>query len=468
MNSIRYPISNYEPQTSNFQPNHHMPKDDFFEKLGDFLDKGRRTIKDRLTLDITDLLRAVDQHDPDEVRRALRAGVNPNTRDGTNRLALTMAVDNNIAEIVQLLLEAKADPNLRDRNGDTALYKAVYWENEAIVEMLLEAGADIHLATRKGITPLEEAKNNTNNNLEKLLEAYQDEARQQQREADKAKHEKMKAVAAKARQARELAAKKAKAKEQERKRKAAEKVAQNIEKLYEAGGTDYLRPLLKAMSSKDSDAVKLFITKVENIDGFDVFYNTTPLMLAIQMQSDKLAKFLIGKGADPINFIPQLRHSPLTKAVSLNRYDLVDFILKKYPENIADILNFEKQTLSAQFLAYKDARMMDLLVGAGADPFFGGVDIPSPVVKAIEKASIAILPVLAKHKVDLNTIADGKSLLEWAIFYNRTDWLYGLLEEGADPRIKNDDGQNALEYAKSLTERETIAGILEAHLKSYE
>ena len=86
-----------------------MAKDDFFEKLGDFLDKSRRTIKDRLTLDITDLLRAVDQQDPDEVRRALRAGVNPNDRDGMNRLALTIATDSNIAEIVQLLLDAKAD-----------------------------------------------------------------------------------------------------------------------------------------------------------------------------------------------------------------------------------------------------------------------------------------------------------------------------------------------------------------------
>ena len=159
-----------------------MARDEFFEKLGDFLDKGRRTIKDRLTLDITDLLRAVDQQDPDEVRRAITAGVNPNNRDGMNRLVLTIAVDSNIAEIVQLLLDAKADPNLKDPEGETALYKAVYWENEAIIEMLLEAGADPYLETSKGITPYEEAKNNTNNNLEDLLQSYQDEARTRQRE----------------------------------------------------------------------------------------------------------------------------------------------------------------------------------------------------------------------------------------------------------------------------------------------
>ena len=441
-----------------------MAKDDFFEKLGDFLDKSRRTIKDRLTLDITDLLRAVDQQDPDEVRRALRAGVNPNDRDGMNQLALTIATDNNIAEIVQLLLDAKADPNLQDPSGDTALYKAVYWENEAIIEMLLEAGADIHLATANGITPFEEAKNNTNNNLEKLLQLYQDETRARQREADKAKHEEMKAIAAKAREKREMKAQKEKERAEQRKRRAAEKEAKKIEKLYEVKGIDYLRALLKAMKSKDSDAVKLFIEKIENIDGYDVFYNNTPLMLAIEMQSDKLAIFVIQKGADPINFIPKLRHSPLTKAVSLNRYDLVDFILKKYPDNIAEILNYKEQTLSSQFLAYKDARMMDLLVGAGANPFFGGKDIPSPVVKAIEKASIAILPVLAKHKMDLNQKVEGKTPLAWAIFYNRKDWVNGLLEEDADPRIKNGEDQNALEYAKSLDGREEIISIIEQEM----
>ncbi len=441
-----------------------MARDDFFEKLGDFLDKSRQTIKDRLTLDVTDLLRAIDQQDPDEVRRALRAGVNPNNRDGLNRLALTMAVDSNIAEIVQLLLDAKADPNLKDQNGDTALYKAVYWENEAIIEMLLEAGADIHLASSKGVSPFEEAKNNTNNNLEDLLQSYQDEARNRQRQADKAKHEEMKAKAAKAREKREIKAKKEAERAEKRKAKMAEREAKKIEKLYDAEGTDYLRALLKAMNSKDSDAVKLFIGKVENIDEFDVFFNNTPLMMAIQMQSDKLAKFIIEKGADPINYIPRLRHSPLTKAVSLNRYDLVDFILKKYPDTIADILNFDEQTLSPQFLAYKDARMMDLLVGAGANPFFGGQDIPSPVVKAIEKASIAILPVLAKHKIDLNQKVDGKTPLEWAIFYNRTDWVNGLLEEDADPRLKNGDDQNALEYAKSLGERAEIISMIEQEM----
>ena len=40
-----------------------MAKDDLFDKIGDFISKSTKAIKDRLTLDITDLLRAIDAND---------------------------------------------------------------------------------------------------------------------------------------------------------------------------------------------------------------------------------------------------------------------------------------------------------------------------------------------------------------------------------------------------------------------
>jgi ankyrin repeat protein len=330
--------------------------------------------------------------------------------------------------------------------------------------MLLEAGGDIHRTSSNGITPYQEAKNNTNNDLELLLEKYQDENKARQREADKAKHEALKERAEKAKLKREQAEIKAKEEADMKAQKAADKTVSNLEKLYEADGKDYLRPLLKAMQSKDSFAVKLFTEKTADINAIDDFYNTTPLMMAIQMQNDKLAKYFIESGADPINFIKVLKHSALTKAVSLNRYELVEYIIDKYRETIRGILNFENQALTPQFIAYKDPKMLDILIGAGANPHFGGKGIPSPLVKAIQKASIAILPVLARHKVDLNQRTDGKTPLEWAIYYNRMDWVNGLIAEGAKPELKNSEGQNALEFAKALGDRETIVAVLEEEL----
>ena len=219
------------------------------------------------------------------------------------------------------------------------------------------------------------------------------------------------------------------------------------------------------MQSKDSDAVKYFIEKVENINDYDVFYNTTPLMLAIHLQKAKLAKFLIENGADPLMFVPQKKHSAFTKSVSHSMYELVEHIVENYPEKITDIINDPEQMLSPQFLSYKDARMMNILLKAGADPHFGGKEAPSPVVKAIEKAGIGILPVLAKNKVNLNIPTDGKSLLEWAIIHNRIDWVTGLLAEGANPREENEEGKNALQFAESIEGRSAIVAILKEEME---
>jgi len=85
--------------------------------------------------------------------------------------------------------------------------------------------------------------------------------------------------------------------------------------------------------------------------------------------------------------------------------------------------------ISPQFLAYKDPRMFNLLVKGGADPYFGGTQGQSPIVKAIAKGGLGILPVLAKHEIPLDKIVDGKTPLAWAIHHNRIDWVNGLIAE---------------------------------------
>ena len=80
-----------------------MAYEDLLSKIGGFLNEGARSIKDRLTLDTTDLLRAIDANDPEEVARALRAGVNPDKDDGIGRFALLLAADNNYTLIVEVV-----------------------------------------------------------------------------------------------------------------------------------------------------------------------------------------------------------------------------------------------------------------------------------------------------------------------------------------------------------------------------
>lgn len=442
-----------------------MSGDDFFGRLGDFIDRSTQNLKDRLRFDVTDLIRAIDKNDPEMVERVLRAGVDPNKRDGLYRLALPIATDNNNAEIVDMLLNAGANPNLRDQAGDTALYKAVYWENETIIELLLEKGADIDQPNGKGVSPMQEALRLGRKDMIELLEGFRDVEKSKKYEADRKTHEALKAKAEAARKRREEEAAKEKQLAEEQKIQAAEAAQKEMEQLYGVDGSGYLRPLLKAMQSKDSEAVKTFVDKVEDINGFDVFYNTTPLMLSIHLANIKLSKFLIERGADPLAIVTKLKHSPFTKAVSSSMYELVEFMIAQHTDSIKDYINSDTHLLSPQFLAYKDARMMDILLGAGADLNYGGQEGTSPIIKAIEKASIGLLPVLAKNKIDLSLKVEDKSLLEWAIVHNRSDWVTGLLAEGLDPNKKNDAGQNALQYAESIEEdRTAIIAILKEEM----
>ena len=443
-----------------------MAKEDFFDKLGDFLNKGAQSLKDRLTLDNTDLLRAVDNNDVAEVERTLRAGVDPNKDDGMERYALPIAIDNNNIAIVQLLLKAKANPNIIGRDGNPPLYKAVYWEHKAITEALLKAGADIYQPNKVGISPFEEAERNHNTAILELMNNYRDQQRAQQKASDKATHAAMKE---KARHAREKQIAKEQVqldREQQRQERAArrarKKAERNLQKRYNLAEGNVLGALIQAIQQKDDQAFRLLLEQVQDINAIDSESQLNPLMAAILIQNGEAVQRLLSRNADVFAHIPLQKHSPLTYAITQNYYKLVDAMLRQ-ADNVVAQLNAADQLLSPQFLAYKDPKMLDLLLSAGADPYFGGQAAPSPVLKAIEKADIPILPVFAKHKVDLNRLIKGRSPLSWAIHFERLDWLIGLLREGANPDIVDTDGNTPLMLAVQAKSEEMVTALVDAN-----
>ncbi len=441
-----------------------MAKNNLFDKFGDFLDKGRKNIKDRLTLDITDLLRAIDQNDLEMVMRALDAGVDPNDMDGLEQKALPIAVDQNSPEIVRLLLKAGANPDVLDNNGESPLMKAVSWENEVIVKLLLIAGARVDFKNSAGHTARKEGESKGYTKMLYLLDNYQNDMKVKQKESLKekelAKHEALKAKGVKADAAREEEAKKEAAKKAKQAELAEQKRVQDLEAKYKNFEGKELTALIKAIQTGDKESFTFLIDKVTDMNAVDEAAQTAPLLAAIMYKQSDMIRLLIEKGADTTKVVPQQNHSALSYAVSQNLYKLVQLILEQKGEDSAAALNDSSQVVSPQFLAYNDAKMLDILLTAGADPRFGGQLGVAPIVKAIEKSSLAILPVLVKNKVDLNEITDGKTLLEWAIHYNRIDWVNGLLDEEVDLTTTNDAGQTALAYAESLGDRDTIVGLL--------
>ncbi len=399
-----------------------MEEDDFLEKMGDFLSRKARSIRDRFTFDETDLIRAVGKNGVDEVQRVLSAGVDPDKGDIIGRRALTMAVDGNNEMIVAMLLKAGANPNLPGKNGDTALHKAIFWENSTIISLLMDAGADPSISNSKGISGTEAVRSNGVKSLMVLVEQFGTLKKKQKVDKDKDLHERQKAQAEKAKLRRAETDKQAK--------EAAQKDAQEAAfKRYPKFTSDPLLALIQSIQKLDEEAFALFITQIEEVNQWDESLKTTPLLAAVNYKNAMATGILLERNADPLAILGAAEHSAFSLAIQKKAYGLVAKIFELYPAETKVYLNNPEQDISPQFLAYRDPKLFNLLIKGGADPYFGGKEGESPIVKAIAKGGLGLLPVLVRHEIPLNKVVSDKTPIEWAIFYNRLDWVQGLIAE---------------------------------------
>lgn len=95
-------------------------------------------------------------------RRALKAGADPNTKAGMERVMLYYAADKGNKEMVELLLSYKADPNLLDEEGFGPLHQAIAGGHFEVADLLIAAGAHVNAQDKYamlGLTPLHIAFN---------------------------------------------------------------------------------------------------------------------------------------------------------------------------------------------------------------------------------------------------------------------------------------------------------------------
>jgi len=69
--------------------------------------------------------------------------------------------------------------------------------------------------------------------------------------------------------------------------------------------------------------------------------------------------------------------------------------------------------------------------------------------------------VLSKDKVDLTTICEDKTILQYAIKYGDNVLVQKLIKAGADPHQQSYNGKTALDYAKKY-DKPVIAGLLKS------
>jgi len=427
----------------------------FYKSVEQNLRKAGNGLFEKFKLTNADLVSAVMNNDPAAVAESLNAWVNPNKIDGLGRYPLPIAVDNNHELIVGMLLHHKANPDVRGAKGESALYKAVFWENENMVRLLMEKGASAYFPNLDGKTPIQVAKENNYSNIHAILTNDKEQLKRMQLARDKATHIAMKERAQDAKAKRLNSTLMA---ESEIKIDNDINQSKNIEtfKTKYATSGSALAALLSAIKDQDSEAVRYFAGQVEDLNSFIEGENA--LLIAIESGKEKLAQYLQDQGAKLFIKNSAGNYPILNKAVQHQLYELLEKSCT-VEEFVADKLNDVSQSFSAPFLAYKDPKMMDILLKYGADPFFGGKDGVSPIIKAIEKGSIAILPVLSKHNVDFGRKIDGKLLLHWAIELKRADWVNGLLTENALTNLSDADQASLLDIAQK-TEDTVIINLM--------
>lgn len=122
------------------------------------ISRKRPRTPEEMRQDELDVFESIRLKDVDDVKNALRAGLNPNaiSADGKDNL-ISSTIWNNVEECTALLLKHGADPNARCSDGGTVLHAAASKGLPRVIRMLLDAGADPMKQKKSGAYPIHDA-----------------------------------------------------------------------------------------------------------------------------------------------------------------------------------------------------------------------------------------------------------------------------------------------------------------------
>ena len=183
-------------------------------------------------------------------------------------------------------------------------------------------------------------------------------------------------------------------------------------------------------------------------DGLDA------LTVAVALDYDDCASWLLANGAVPAGHDVAPGSDVLTFAVEQNRADLVDALIAKGAKSKGAVLSTA--------IRRRNLHVFEALLKAGADPKVEGATetINGKVYTSPESLPLYLCidrgqTVMAEMLLDKGANPDpnhlsnwNRSLAYWAVFCYQPQILQALLDHGADPTRKADDGDSALSLAR--------------------
>lgn len=405
----------------------------------------------------------------------INGGTNPNYRVDREPLLL-YATRNNDIKMVKLLLKFGAKINIVDKDGHTPLYVAVENGNTNLALLYLSKNIDFSRRYKTNNDAIIAAVKNDNSELAKKILT---------KGANLANAKDMHGYHA--------------VKEFLLRRQYKE-----LDSLFALGvnpdDSPYYESLLyTTVRNKNAEQTELLLKNGLNPNKSSGNKPSTILDTAIRYKDEKTAKLLINYGANP-NYVDRYGESLLHMAVRSNNITITSLLLgagakteikddRGYTPLLWEIYKFErhrnqigktdlsivklllkynanintknKEGLAPLIIAQQphNAKLLNLLIDAGADPFLKLVGVNSPISIAVKEGRIQqIITFLESDEADKIQALDrnllittiGKSLNSHYYSDKDEELVYPmqlLLSKNIDPYEKNSIGRNMVDYA---------------------
>lgn len=192
-------------------------------------------------------------------------------------------------------------------------------------------------------------------------------------------------------------------------------------------------------------------TKVRVIQNPDALDNVgrTRLMNAIMLDDERVCYVLLESGAN-VNAKDKDGMTPLMYACRYAQKSTIVQLLLEYGAKIDAKSNYQVSVLQTAAAYSKNRRILAVVLEEAVKQ---GLNIQDSFIAALkEERSEEFINEYLKYNLNLNTMYKGKTPLMYAAeYYESTDVIKLLLENGADPYIISAEKKNAFSYAKENT-----------------
>jgi len=360
---------------------------------------------------------------------------------GSTSAPLIQAALSDHLRVASYLLDHQAKMDVRGDSGDTPLTAAAAHGHRAMVELLLSRGADVNTKGEGGDTALHQAARRGFQGVAEVLLANKADVNARDNSGDTPLHS-----------------------------AAGNGHAIIVQMLVDAGANpnvednNGITPLSYAAKSGSPETVRILLAARADPNGGK---REAPLLCAIHTQDAASAELLLRNGANPNakgifangNFQP----TPLLLAISENQLPMAQLLLK-YKADPNDTQTDGRPLL---FSAVDKTDILRALLEAGAKAdvrdTIGNSAARTPLDVAVRLNNAAAVEVLLKHGADPNVRdADGDTALHSAVYRLADRKIFELLlNYKADPNVRINEGPTPLDYLKQNNNKAAAGEIAE-------